>query len=325
MDDGVATNINGGKLAARKNQSASIEEAPNRSRDPGDLHDLDRMLHALEGHLTGSLSPTIISLALADWLLHLTNAPGKRLDLWLKACEIQAAALEDGGRHLLRAASDEPAPSKPDRRFVDSAWQQPPFDLLHQNYLRWEDWWQAATTGINGVKTSHERVVGFLTRQCLDAWSPANHLVSNPEVLNTTMASRGTNLLRGLSNLAEDLHGAQNRSGGETTAKVPHYEILYPRPLAAELAGALSGGAGLHCFHDQLAQSWADRAPLGDGRLPRRRHWRGARRHRHDPPRRLGPCLRLLPGRHSARHRGGKAGARRRAAAGQHDPAGGAD
>ena len=245
MDDGVATNFDGGNLAAGKHLSARTDEAPKRStgkptgrptgrsRNLGQLHDLDRTLHALEGHLTGSLSPTIISLALADWLLHLTNAPGKRLDLWLKACDIHFATLTDGSRRLLAAdepestgSTPEPEPGPiPDRRFADSAWQQPPFDLVHQNYLRWEDWWQAATTGINGVKASHERVVGFLTRQCLDACSPANHLVSNPEVLNTTMASRGTNLLRGLSNLAEDLHGAQNRSAGEAPAKVPHYQV----------------------------------------------------------------------------------------------------
>ena len=133
MDDGVATNINGGKLAARKDLSASLDEAPKGPRAPDDLHDLDRMLHALEGHLTGSLSPTIVSLALADWLLHLTNAPGKRLDLWLKACEIQVAALEDGGRHLMQAGEGEALPPAPDRRFADSAWRQPP----SSRFTRW--------------------------------------------------------------------------------------------------------------------------------------------------------------------------------------------
>jgi NAD(P)-dependent dehydrogenase (short-subunit alcohol dehydrogenase family) len=42
---------------------------------------LDRALHAVAAGLTGGLSPAAISLAFADWLLHLAISPGKQMAL----------------------------------------------------------------------------------------------------------------------------------------------------------------------------------------------------------------------------------------------------
>jgi polyhydroxyalkanoate synthase len=53
--------------------------------------------------------------------------------------------------------------------------------------------------------------VDFYTRQYIDAVSPSNFLLTNPEVLRETVASGGHNLVKGLSNLLEDL----SRGDGE--------------------------------------------------------------------------------------------------------------
>ena len=44
---------------------------------------LDQTKEAAIARLTGGLSPAALSLAVADWLIHLSSAPGKRLQLQL--------------------------------------------------------------------------------------------------------------------------------------------------------------------------------------------------------------------------------------------------
>ena len=48
---------------------------------------LDRALHAVAAGLTGGLSPAAISLAFADWLLHLAISPGKQMALTADALQ----------------------------------------------------------------------------------------------------------------------------------------------------------------------------------------------------------------------------------------------
>jgi polyhydroxyalkanoate synthase len=226
MDDGASNDRRSpseGDAADRTNQADNSVPAANFAGD------LDRLLHAMEGHLTKSLSPTTISLALADWLLHLGNAPGKRLDLWLRACEIGLAATNESGRQIFSFGTSRAEPEMADRRFRAPSWDQPPFNFLRSNFLHWEEWWQDAATGITGVKASHERVVGFLIRQALDACSPANHLASNPELLRTTVERRGSNLLQGFSNLIDDLNQAQQPTAARSTIG----EFKIGRDLAA--------------------------------------------------------------------------------------------
>src|SRR6185436_19525885 len=57
--------------------------------------------------------------------------------------------------------------------------------------------------------------VDFYTRQYIDALAPSNFLLTNPEVLRETVASKGQNLVKGLNNLLEDL-----ARGGGTRLRV---------------------------------------------------------------------------------------------------------
>ena len=50
-----------------------------------------------------------------------------------------------------------------------------------------------------------EKKVAFFTRQYVDALSPSNFLLTNPQVLRETVASGGQNLVRGLNNLLDDI------------------------------------------------------------------------------------------------------------------------
>ncbi|MDF1584911.1 PHA/PHB synthase family protein [Marinimicrococcus flavescens] len=171
-----------------------------------ELDQLDRMLHALQARLTMGISPAAVQAARADWLMHLANAPGRRLALAQKAVE-DALRL---GVFALRAATgdtSEPpfAAAAGDRRFEDPGWAALPFALHVQSFLAMEQWWQAATQGTRGVTAQHTSQVSFMARQALDRFSPGNFPWSNPEVLRRTLAEGGANLQRGAQHLLEDL------------------------------------------------------------------------------------------------------------------------
>ncbi|WP_374376277.1 PHA/PHB synthase family protein [Dongia sp.] len=254
MDDGIAHTAGAVATQQKGADPSSAAMALDLSRpEAPKLADLDRFLHALQGQLTGSFSPTIVSLALTDWLLHLANAPGLRMELWLKICEIQLADLDAVGRQFLPSEEgSQPAPT--DRRFSAPDWQATPFSVFYQSYLRWEEWWGVATGSVSGVKASHQRVLAFLARQYLDFISPANQPICNPEVLRTTLVSQGANLRRGFANLIDDLHlgspageavlPQRSFKIGHDLAATPgvvvyrneHMELIQYAPMTAEVA-----------------------------------------------------------------------------------------
>jgi polyhydroxyalkanoate synthase len=53
--------------------------------------------------------------------------------------------------------------------------------------------------------TNDPRKVNFFTRQYIDALSPSNFALTNPEVFRETVKSHGQNLIKGLNNLLRDV------------------------------------------------------------------------------------------------------------------------
>ncbi len=104
------------------------------------------------------------------------------------------------------------APEKGDKRFQDPAWSENAlFDFIKQSYLLSARWLQNVVDETEGLdpKTAHK--VEFYTRQFVDAMSPSNFVMTNPEVLKRTAETGGENLVKGLENLLEDLE----RGGGQ--------------------------------------------------------------------------------------------------------------
>jgi polyhydroxyalkanoate synthase len=62
-----------------------------------------------------------------------------------------------------------------------------------------------AMCDVEGLDDSTAKKVDFYTRQYIDALSPSNFALTNPEVLNETVRSGGKNLLKGFNNLLDDL------------------------------------------------------------------------------------------------------------------------
>ncbi|MCD6042878.1 MAG: class poly(R)-hydroxyalkanoic acid synthase, partial [Burkholderiales bacterium] len=103
-------------------------------------------------------------------------------------------------------------PDKGDSRFKDEEWSKNfLFDLIKQSYLISSRHIRHAVAQVDGLPEESEKKVAFFTRQYVDALSPTNFLLTNPQVLRETVASGGQNLVRGLNNLLADIE----KGGGE--------------------------------------------------------------------------------------------------------------
>jgi len=97
-------------------------------------------------------------------------------------------------------------PAKGDKRFADPAWRdEVVFDYLKQSYLLTARWLQGTIKEVEGVDDKTAQKVEFYTRQFMDAMSPSNFAMTNPQVVKATIESKGENLVKGLQNLLTDL------------------------------------------------------------------------------------------------------------------------
>ena len=103
------------------------------------------------------------------------------------------------------------APSS-DRRFKDDAWRENEiFDFIKQSYLLSARYVQDVVTHVDGLDAKTAQKVDFYARQFVDAMSPSNFLLTNPEVLRKTAETGGENLLKGLNNLLSDLEQGKGK------------------------------------------------------------------------------------------------------------------
>ena len=118
-------------------------------------------------------------------------------------------------QHTARRMMGEPAPAviaedQKDKRFKDDAWRENEvFDFIRQSYLLSARYMQRLVHDAEGLDEKTAQKVDFYTRQFVDAMSPTNFAVTNPEVLRRTAETGGENLLKGLSNLLTDLERGQ--------------------------------------------------------------------------------------------------------------------
>ena len=98
------------------------------------------------------------------------------------------------------------APDKTDKRFKDEEWEQHfLFDFVKQSYLIAARHIHDTVSGTEGLDEATQQKVNFFTRQYIDAMSPSNFALTNPEVLRETVKSNGQNLISGLNNLLGDI------------------------------------------------------------------------------------------------------------------------
>ena len=110
-------------------------------------------------------------------------------------------------RRMLGEASEPVIESDPkDKRFADPAWRQNEiFDFIKQSYLLSARYINDVVTHVDGLTPKAAQKIDFYSKQFVNALSPSNFAMTNPEVLRRTRESGGENLVRGLNNLLTDL------------------------------------------------------------------------------------------------------------------------
>ncbi|MFH0296363.1 class I poly(R)-hydroxyalkanoic acid synthase [Bradyrhizobium sp. 31Argb] len=101
-------------------------------------------------------------------------------------------------------AAIDPPPR--DKRFADPEWRSNQFfDFILQLYLLTAQWAQELVRNAEGVDPHTRKKAEFYVQQITNALAPSNFVLTNPEVLRTTMETNGDNLVRGMKMLAEDI------------------------------------------------------------------------------------------------------------------------
>ena len=156
-------------------------------------------------------------------------------------------------RFLGQEAPPLAQPDAGDRRFRDKAWEQDfIFDYIKQSYLLLARHVHDVVCCVEGLDDHTQRKISFFTRQFIDALSPTNFLLTNPEVLRETVRSHGQNLLNGLANLLRDIEDGEGQ-----------LRIRMTDTSAFKLGRDVATTAGKVVFENELMQllQYAPRSP----------------------------------------------------------------
>jgi polyhydroxyalkanoate synthase len=178
---------------------------------------LERQSHATL--TTGkSADPLNIGSAFMEMTARMMAHPGHVMQAQLGFWQDYLTLWQNTTRRIM-GLETEPVikPDAKDKRFRDESWQQNEiFDFIKQSYLLSARYVQDVVQHVDGMDPKTARKVDFYARQFVDAMSPSNFLLTNPEVLRKTAETGGENLLRGLNNMLSDLE----RGRGKWTVKM---------------------------------------------------------------------------------------------------------
>jgi polyhydroxyalkanoate synthase len=168
--------------------------------------------HATEAPL-GHADPLNVGAAFMELTARMLADPAKLVRAQMSLWEDYMNLWQSTARRMMGEEA-EPVIThhETDRRFKDQAWEENTvFDFIKQSYLLSSRWLQSTVREVEGLDEKTARKVDFYTRQFVDALSPTNFVVTNPEVLRATIETGGENLVRGLTNLLNDLERGEGR------------------------------------------------------------------------------------------------------------------
>ncbi|MBX9749778.1 MAG: class I poly(R)-hydroxyalkanoic acid synthase [Roseococcus sp.] len=192
---------------------------------------------------TGNPDPLNIGGAFMEMTTKLMSNPARLVQAQMGFWQDYLTLWSNTARRMMGenvgAVIEEP---KGDRRFKDDAWRENEvFDFIRQSYLLSARYFTSAVNSADGLDPKTSQKVDFYMRQFVDAMSPANFVMTNPEVLRKTAETGGTNLLKGLSNLLFDLERGKGKlrirmtddskfKVGENIAVTPG-KVIFQTPL----------------------------------------------------------------------------------------------
>lgn len=207
-----------------------------KENDPIETNDifnlLDKYYQANLGKLTASVSPAAVSTSYFAWGAQLLQAPGSFLKLYMHPLLHFSELVHKLTKYDLPGCGQ-------DIRFHTENWRYFPWRLWAELFLQIEDWSLKMVTEIPGLNESNKRIISFRIKQILDALSPSNFVYTNPNLLQETLHSYGTNLIRGTSLALQDFiekvaglppAGVEHFIPGKQVAKTPG-KIIYKNHL----------------------------------------------------------------------------------------------
>ena len=131
---------------------------------------------------------------------------------------------------------DSPVAAIKDKRFADKSWSElPVFDFLRQSYLLASQYMlETISTGAETLSERERAKAMFHARQFVDALSPTNYALTNPQVLQATVESGGENLLRGLEHMFEDIRSGRMKMTDEAAFEVGRNVAATPGKVVFE-------------------------------------------------------------------------------------------
>jgi len=117
-------------------------------------------------------------------------------------------------RVLDPAAAPPPPADTPDqardKRFKAAAWRDDPYyDWIRRSYYLIADHMMGSVDQLDGVDPAVKEQLRFAAKGVVDAMSPSNFAITNPEVIERTIATRGQNLIDGMKNMLADIGKGQ--------------------------------------------------------------------------------------------------------------------
>jgi polyhydroxyalkanoate synthase len=161
-----------------------------------------------------------------------------------RARDFWAESLTLWQRFLDPAKAPEAAPVT-DKRFKAPQWREPVFDLIRQSYELIGDHMLRGVEAVDWLDPKQKEQLRFATRGFVDAMSPTNFALTNPQVIEKTIETRGENLLKGLQNMMADLARGQvthtpdgafelgrnlAMTPGKVVKRTPLYELIQYSP-----------------------------------------------------------------------------------------------
>jgi polyhydroxyalkanoate synthase len=160
-----------------------------------------------------SADPLNVGQAFMEMTAKLMQNPARIVQAQIGFWQDYVTLWQNTTRRLMGIESDPVISADPkDKRFRDDAWQQSEiFDFIKQSYLLSARYVHDVVGHVDGLDPKTAQKVDFYARQFVDAMSPSNFVLTNPEVLRKTAETGGENLIRGLNNLLTDLERGRGR------------------------------------------------------------------------------------------------------------------
>ncbi len=171
-----------------------------------------------------SPDPMNIGVAFLEMTGKLMTNPARLMQAQIEFWQDYMTLWQNTARRMWGASNDPVIQADPkDKRFKDEAWKENEvFDFIKQSYLLSARYVQDVVGHAEGLDRKTAQKVDFYSRQFIDAMSPSNFLLTNPEVLRKTAETGGENLIRGLNNLLGDLE----RGRGKLAIKMTDMEAF---------------------------------------------------------------------------------------------------